>query len=407
MRGSVLKRCPVCARYGKAVCKAQGGCKDPVYYIAYRVNGRQKRETIGPNKKLAEKVLAQRLASIIMGEYGDVQDISFDAFADKWLDEHARVRTKPQTFYNYKNTIKHHLRPFFKGSKVSKINSGDIRSLIARVLKERTAKTANNILVLMKTMFKHARKWGYIKNNPTEDIEKFKEEHQEMDFLNPQEISLLLKHAQEPYKTLFLLAILTGMRRSEIMALQWGDIDWNSNTIFVRRSLYWIVNEKKGPNWRFITPKSKRSIRAIVMSPMLKKALQIHQITCPVNEHDLVFSNKVGNPLDGQHVVNRYFLPTLRMAGLRKIRFHDLRHSFTSLLIAQGENTKFIQSQLGHASIQTTLDRYGHLFPVDQAGVGGRLDAQIFNENALERVDNLKAEFNDKQDLQMQVVVNH
>jgi integrase len=114
------------------------------------------------------------------------------------------------------------------------------------------------------------------------------------------------------------------------------------------------------------------------MSPALKEALEIHRISCPVGPHDLVFCTKSGGPLDPDNMVKREFLPALTAAGLRRVNFHSLRHSYTSMLISQGENVKFIQSQLGHASIQTTLDRYGHLLPVDQVGVGRKLDAQLF-----------------------------
>ncbi|OGX37489.1 MAG: hypothetical protein A3D87_08735 [Omnitrophica WOR_2 bacterium RIFCSPHIGHO2_02_FULL_50_17] len=106
------------------------------------------------------------------------------------------------------------------------------------------------------------------------------------------------------------------------------------------------------------------------MSPKLKEALEIHRITSPINESDLIFVNKEGNPLDPDNIIKREFQPALRMAGLRTIRFHDLRHTYTSLLIAQGENIKFIQSQLGHASIQTTRDRYGHILPIPTAALG-------------------------------------
>ena len=81
-------------------------------------------------------------------------------------------------------------------------------------------------------------------------------------------------------------------------------------------------------------------------------------------------------------MVKREFLPTLARAGLRRIRFHDLRHTYTTLLIAQGENIKFIQSQLGHSSIEMTMDRYGHLLPETHGRVGERLDAQIFGSSA-------------------------
>ena len=388
MRGSVLKRCEICIREGKEACRA-GKCHNPIYYIAYRFNGKQKRETIGTNKKVARKILEKRLAQIIMGEYSEVKDIKFQDFVKEWLENHAKPRIKPSTFYNYENTIKTHLIPAFKDRMIPKIDSGDIRSLLAGIIKSRSPKTVNNILVMCKTMFKHARRWGYIKTNPAEDIDNFKVEHKEMGFLSPDEINLLLKHSRDPFRTLFFVAVMTGMRRGEVLGLQWGDIDWNSDTIFVRRSLYWISNKGNG-TWKFIAPKSKRSIRAIAMSPRLKEALQIHRITSGENQHDLVFANKQGNPIDPNNMIKREFLSALRFAGLRKIRFHDLRHTYCTLLISQGENTKFIQNQLGHASIQTTMDRYGHLFPADNKGVGSRLDSQVFGQNVQQKVTNLE-----------------
>jgi len=240
---------------------------------------------------------------------------------------------------------------------------------------------------MIKTIFKYARRWGYIQVSPAEDVDKYRVEHKEMDFLRPDEITLLLKHAKEPFRTFVFTAVLTGMRKGELLGLQWGDIDYNSNTIFVKRSLKWHTMKQsvnKRQRWYFDTPKTKYSVRAVTMSPKLKEALEIHQITCPVNEWELVFTNKEGNPLDPDNLIKREFQPVLRMAGLRQIRFHDLRHTYTSLLIAQGENIKFIQSQLGHASIQTTMDRYGHLLPVDRVGVGSRLDNLVFKGGDLQ-----------------------
>ena len=86
-------------------------------------------------------------------------------------------------------------------------------------------------------------------------------------------------------------------------------------------------------------------------------------------------------PLEPGNLVKREFLPALRRAGLRRITFHSLRHSFTALLIAQGENIKYIQSQLGHASVQTTLDRYGHLLPATHKDAAKRLDATLFGNS--------------------------
>jgi integrase len=170
------------------------------------------------------------------------------------------------------------------------------------------------------------------------------------------------------------------MRRGELLALQWGDIDWHDSQIYVRRSLYFEAHRtEKKRKWRFITPKSKSSIRTINMSPTLALELKKYKLAHPAGPLDLVFAQEGGSPLEPDNLVKREFSPALRRAGLRRLPFHSLRHSFTALLIAQGENIKYIQSQLGHASIQTTLDRYGHLLPATHKEAGQRLDQTLFN----------------------------
>ena len=99
-------------------------------------------------------------------------------------------------------------------------------------------------------------------------------------------------------------------------------------------------------------------------------------------EDELVFASERGTPLDGNNFVRREFKPALRRAGLPQVRFHDLRHTFASLLIAQGEHPKLISEQLGHASVQITLDRYGHLMPQSYDSAGDRLDAALFGDGA-------------------------
>ena len=147
------------------------------------------------------------------------------------------------------------------------------------------------------------------------------------------------------------------------------------------RSVYWRRRGdlKAGePTWVFVPPKTRYSRRTIVLSPKLREALEVHKMTCPVSPHDLVFYNADGTPFEPTTVVYSHFLPTLARAGVKRIRFHDLRHTLATLLIAQGENVKFVQGQLGHASAVMTLDRYGHLLPNTHHGVAERLDRQIF-----------------------------
>src|SRR5207244_6160489 len=154
----------------------------------------------------------------------------------------------------------------------------------------------------------------------------------------------------------------TGMRQGELFGLQWEDIDFARHVIHVRRSLW---------HGTLGTPKSRRSRRAIDMPPTLEQALQQQSTT---RRSEFVFCSERGTPLDADNFRHREFPAALRRAQLRRIRFHDLRHTYTSLLIAHGAHPKYIQAQLGHASIQTTLDRYGHLMPQLHAAEAKKLD---------------------------------
>lgn len=375
MRGSITKRCRIVE-----------GRKQSVYHIRYRIGPKQCSRSIGPNKKEAERILAETVSGINNGTYSLPTKTTFAEFSEKWLNDYALPHVKPSTKRSYSSVIETSINPAFGHYPISKITTSIIQNYIAKViLNKKAGKTANNHLVLLKTMFKHARKWKFIQVSPTDDIEPAKTETKEMDFLEPSEIRLLIKHSEEPYRTLFMTAILTGMRRGELLGLQWGDVDWQANQIRVRRSLFWQTNaeakEQKSEKRAVLgTPKTKKSIRSIVMSPELKKALEIHRIKCTESPDELVFCNKLGKPIEPENMIRRHFHPTLTLAGLRRIRFHDLRHTFTSLLIAQNPSPKFVQSQLGHASIQTTFDRYGHLFKVDAKEIGTRLDATVFSE---------------------------
>ena len=386
-RGSIIWRCRQHGNRTTGSCECPGGA----YAIAYVVGGKRKWETVGRIKKDAERRLVEVSSQLHQGTYRPPQPMLFRDFAQQWLRDYAEGAVKPMTLRSYRGLVRNHLIPMLGDLWLTQLSPQRIQGVLAQFLRERglSPKTANNCLVLLKTILKFARQWGLLRENPAEEIKPLRVESKEMDFLRPEEIQLLLKHADEPYRTLFLTAVMTGMRRGELLALQWGDIDWHHNLIRVRRSLFWHSQQELAElqstpvegavqGWRFSNPKSKRSIRTIIMSPRLRDALELHRLSCPVSPQDLVFCTKEGTPMEPNNMIHREFLPTLRRAELRHIRFHDLRHTFTTLLIAQGVNVKAIQAQLGHASIQTTLDRYGHLLPETQQYIGERLDALVF-----------------------------
>ncbi|MGI9571668.1 MAG: site-specific integrase, partial [Desulfobulbia bacterium] len=137
-------------------------------------------------------------------------------------------------------------------------------------------------------------------------------------------------------------------------------------------------------------PKSETSIRKIDIGPEMIAELKKWKVACPSNELDLVFPNQSGNPLDHGYMLRHHFWPALKKAGIKRIRFHDLRHTYASLLIEHGENIKYIQSQLGHSSPTVTLNVYAHLMnPVNQEAAL-RLENAIFETNGSKMVAKTK-----------------
>lgn len=194
-----------------------------------------------------------------------------------------------------------------------------------------------------------------------------------MHFLSQEELSTLIGATPLEHRALIATACLTGMRRGELLALSWDDVDFLNSRLHVRRA----VSGRK-----IAEPKSKYSRRVISIPTTLMEMLKSEQlrqaVELPENPDNLVFPNQCGHLMDHSTLMRHVFWPALKRAGLPRVRFHDLRHSFASMLIHRGENVKYIQRVLGHSSIQTTLDVYGHLLPEAGAEAAERLEQAFF-----------------------------
>jgi len=178
---------------------------------------------------------------------------------------------------------------------------------------------------------------------------------------------------------LFQLAILSGARQGELLGLKWSDVDWGNGQIRINRTYN---------NGEWYQPKSKASKRAIDLGPSMMLELKRWRMRCPLNELDLVFPSQNNGPVNHSVLLRRHFWPALKASELPKIRFHDLRHTFASLLIDQGENIKYIQSQLGHSSPTLTLDTYSHLLKPTNQKAARRLEGTVFEPNGSKMVAN-------------------
>ena len=332
--------------------------KGKSYYAVFRYKDpqtkrmKQKWIAVGKRKKDAEEKFAELVADVNSGAYRDTKKATFAEFSERWLNIYAEIKTKPSTFRSYKDMISNHLIPYMGDYPLQDVDTVMLQEYVALRLKKAKPKTVINELVPVKAMFKHAVKWGYLKFNPAEGVERPRVEKEEVQILTPVEINQFLDCVTLKYRTFFLTATLTGLRRGELLGLQGRDIDWNHNQIHVKRSLW---------NGQVVSPKTKSSVRRVDMTPTLAQELRRHKFSHSIEDSGFVFCNAEGKPLSPDSIVRRQFLPALERAGVKRVRFHDLRHTNVALRLEQGQNIKYIQNQLGHASIQTTIDRYGHL----------------------------------------------
>ena len=309
----------------------------------------------------------------------------FSKVAEDWL-ESKKTNIRETTWAVYECHVRRHLSAFNQ-LKINRITTADIEKLINGFQVQ-----AVNILTIRKTLtvlgqiLKYAVRHRYLAYNPFLDAERPRRrqdsdiEETKIRILNPDEIGRLLDAIEKPkYKMFVQLAIMSGARQGELFGLKWSDIDWQSNQIHVQRTFN---------NFRWYKPKSKASDRKIDLGPSTMTALKRWRMACLPNELNLVFSTSSGLPISRANFMKQVFDPALEETGIGHIRFHDLRHTFASLLIEQGENIKYIQTQLGHSSPKMTLEIYAHLMKPANPESAKRLETTILQNTGHNMVTN-------------------
>jgi integrase len=242
--------------------------------------------------------------------------------------------------------------------RLAEIDVDDILGLIGDLRRRGySGATVVAILTPLSRLFGHAVRRGLIEANPVSKLdrsERPRSSRRERPVLNPDEIGRLLQAAAPRFRTLLATAILSGLRQGELLGLHWRDVDFDNELIHVRTAL----NRKR----RDVRPKTERAVRDVILMPALAQALRQHKSETSFDRpDDYVFTTSAGTPHHAPHIGRRVLKPALEKAGLRPVRWHDLRHTFASLLIAGGANITFLSRQLGHTSSQITLGVYAHL----------------------------------------------
>lgn len=233
---------------------------------------------------------------------------------------------------------------------------------------------------LLRRALGQAVKWGTIPRNVCEAVEKPRAPKKPIKVLNKDQVDSLLTVAQEDrLYALYVLAVTTGLRQGELLALQWEDVDLDSDALSVRHTLLEMDGKLE-----LVEPKTAMACRKVDLPQMAVKALRRHRKQMLAEGHigSCVFCDTKGGPIRKSNLIRRSFKPLLKNAGLPDIRFHDLRHTAATLLLVQGVNPKVVQERLGHAQISLTLDTYSHVLPSIQKEAASKLDSLFAKPNS-------------------------
>jgi integrase len=287
---------------------------------------------------------------------------TFAEVGEEWLA--AQTHLRPRTHELYGTVLRRHLVPRLGERRIGDVDEEAIAGVIAELQAAGLSGwTIRGILVPLGRVLAYAARRGLIPDNPIRRLEPQERPRvvkREMRILRPDEIDALLRAVTPAYRPVLATAIFTGLRQGELLGLLWPDVDFDGGVVHVRRQL-----DRSGVH---VQPKTAQALRSVVLMPSLANLLREHKLgSAYAASNDPVFATDSGRPMYYRNVSRRGLAAAVSAAGLAgegapRLRFHDLRHCFASLLIAQGLNVVFVSRQLGHASSSFTLDVYGGLF---------------------------------------------
>ena len=342
----------------------------------YDNQGNRKRKTLkaGTTKARAREILRDIEIQLAKGLYLPQEQIPlFSEVAKDWLG-FKKLNVRASTWACLEGHTRNHFEEL-NGLKVSLITTAIVEKWITRRQeKNMNIVTLRKLLVTLNQIMSYSVRHKYLDHNPVRDAERPRGqgliEEKKIKVLTPDEIKAFLDAVtNQKYHALFRLAIMSGARQGELLGLKWSDIDWEASQIRIERTFN---------NQAWYVAKTKASKRRIDLGPEMMAELKRWKLACMPSSLNLVFPNESGQPMNHNNMVSRHFNPALRKAGIDRIRFHDARHTYASLLIEQGENIKYIQSQLGHSTPTVTLNVYAHLMKPENREAAVRLEKAIF-----------------------------
>jgi integrase len=357
---------------------AVDGCScptGPLYYVVIREGARADKIRAGRNRRQAERALRKLAVAVDEGEYEPQLNVSFDEWADRWLES---LERKATTVRSYTPTMTY-AKAVFAHKAVRRLRADDVAAF-NRMLRERgiSASTRAKHLRVLGACLQSAVRHGYAGRNPARDLppaERPRPERKEAAYFENEEVPRLFAELPEgPVRTLFLLALKTGMRQGELIGLRWGDIDLRAAVVRVRRSY---------TDGAVSTPKNHER-RDVDLTNDLVELLGRWWGECgrPADSAALVFPGESrSGHLSGSNLLRRYLYPAMARAGISRIGptgeprvFHSLRHTYAKRALESGAQITWLSRHLGHSSLKVTTDIYGHWERAERKAQAARLE---------------------------------
>jgi integrase len=328
----------------------------------------RRRYVSAKTKTEAEITLRQAMADGDRGLVYDSGMLTVEVYLNRWLTDSVKDTVRRSTFAQYESVVNRHIVPALGRLRLKTLTPAHVRGLYRKKLDSGlTPRTVRYIHVTLHKALKQAVMDSLVPRNVTDAVKPPQSHKKEVRPLTPTEVKALLSAASgDRLEALYVVAIHTGLRRGELLGLRWPDVDLDSRTLSVQRSL--------DTDGTFNPPKRKCSRRTVKLTGQAAEALKSHRARqneerlrsgALWEDHDLVFPNQLGKPMNADNLYHRGFKPLLKRAGLASqgFTFHSLRHTCATLLLARNIHPRIAQEMLGHATISQTMDTYSHVMP--------------------------------------------
>lgn len=343
-------------------------------------------------KEVAEKLKAAQRSSDDGLEL-EAGRLTVAKYLEKWLALSVKPSVKVKTYEGYESITRVRVAPRIGSKKLAKLTPLDLQNLYDELDKAGlSARSVHHTHRVLHRAFVQAMRWNLIARNPCDGVTPPTAKRTEMRALSPEQaIAFLAATADHPAHALYVLAITTGMRQGELLALRWKDVDLDAGKLAVRQAL----QRQRGNGLVFVEPKTARSRRTIKLGKRAVDALRRQSdlqafarrtAGSEWQDNGLVFCDGFGKPLDPSYQTAVFKAVLRGMAEAAKkadeppfpvIRFHDLRHTAATILLAKGVHVKLVSEMLGHSTIVLTLDTYSHLIPAMHDDAAAAMDAVL------------------------------